>query len=93
MTLEIKGLEIPDADDLQKFKNGDWWFQWCCDCGLRHLWHFEIVRGKSPKSDEVHVRGCADEWATKARKRITKLMKPKKRKAAKPKKKLKRRKK
>lgn len=93
MAHQARGLEIPDAEDIDKRKSGDFLFLWCCDCGLRHIYHFEIIRGKTPEKDEVHIRSCRDDWATKARKKIAMLMKPKKRKTAKPKKRPKRKKK
>jgi len=49
-------------------ENEGWWFQWCCDCHLRHIFHFQIIRGKKPKDDYVIIRCERDDMATKLRK-------------------------
>ena len=60
-----KKLEsIPYASDPKVFKNGEWWFQWCCDCNLRHIWRFTILRGKSPKEDKIIAHFTRDQEPT-----------------------------
>ena len=61
-------IEFTDLKPIERFKSGDWLFQWCCDCGLRHIWYFEIVRGKKPEDDEVLLRCTRDNMATNLRK-------------------------
>ncbi len=67
-----KALEIPYAISPVEIGNNNLWCLWCCDCGLRHLYHFRIVRGKKPQEDRVVVSFDRDDWATKAKKAIDK---------------------
>jgi hypothetical protein len=30
-------------------------FQWCCKCKALHVWHFEIMRGKTEEDDYVII--------------------------------------
>jgi len=57
-------------EDVQKIKNGQWLFQWCCDCNLRHIWNFEIIRGKEPKDDYITARSTRDSFATQMRRKL-----------------------
>lgn len=66
-------LKIPQADNVFYIPTNAFWFQWCCGCGLRHIFNFEIVRGKTPEDDFICVRIAADEWATKARRKLKRL--------------------
>ena len=63
-----------------KFKTNDFFFQWCCDCMLRHVWVFKIIRGKKPEDDYVELQGTDDRLATYLRRKYKKnaiLKKPK----------------
>lgn len=42
--------------------------QWCCDCGARHIWHFSVVRDKTPEDDIIVISCFGDESGTKLRK-------------------------
>lgn len=43
--------------------------QWCCGCGLRHIWHFKIHEGdKSTKGNFIEINMMADDTGTKLRK-------------------------
>lgn len=68
-------LDIPYAERITTVHNNTSWFQWCCDCGLRHMYHFRIVRGETPADDRVEFTIERDDWATLARKTITRLKK------------------
>lgn len=39
----------------KKFKTGDCITQECCECSLRHIWIFKVIRGKTPQDDEVEM--------------------------------------
>lgn len=68
-------LDIPYTKKITVIYNNGFWCQWCCDCGLRHLYHFKIIRGKTPEDDRIEMIIDRDEWATLAAKTITKLKK------------------
>lgn len=55
--------------------NKDFMFQWCCDCGLRHINFVEIERGKKPKEDKVKLFVIRDDHATNYRKDYERLKK------------------
>ena len=42
--------------------------QWCCQCGLRHIWHFIVLRGKEEKDDEIYIDMFRDFKAERLRK-------------------------
>lgn len=48
--------------------NNDFLFQWCCTCKARHIWHFHIVRGKTPEEDYIELSVAGDPTSTKLRK-------------------------
>lgn len=50
-------------------------FEWCCDCGLRHIIYLEVQRGKKKEDDRILRYITDDRWATKARKELDKLYK------------------
>ena len=60
-------IKFYQMEQRQIIQNGEWLFQWCCDCKLRHIWQFEIIRGKTPKDDFIILRGTDDRMATKLR--------------------------
>ena len=68
-------LDIPYAKTITTVYTDNSWFQWCCDCGLRHIYHFRIIRGETPAKDKVEMTIERDEWATYAAKKIAKLKK------------------
>ena len=53
----------------------DFMFQWCCDCGLRHIHFCEIERGKKPKDDKVSLYLIRDDYATNYKKDYERLKK------------------
>ena len=54
--------DYPALYETQSFE-----FTWCCDCGLRHIWHFEII--KNEKGEQmIKISGTDDPLATKLRK-------------------------
>ena len=55
--------------------NKDFMFQWCCDCGLRHIHFIEIERGKKPEEDKVNLYLVRDDVATDYRKDYERLKK------------------
>ena len=59
-------------------ENKDFMFQWCCDCGLRHIHFAEIERGKKPKDDKVNLYLIRDDHATNYRKDYERLKKQQK---------------
>ena len=56
--------KIPYAKNPTTVKNNDFWYNWCCDCGLRHIYFVRVVRGKTPKQDKVEMFICRDDLAT-----------------------------
>ena len=63
-----KGIEIAQNPRVRYVGTNDFWFQWCCKCKLRHIWHIEVIRGQQPEDDIVKLTGANDEIATKLRK-------------------------
>lgn len=45
-------------------------YQWCCDCGTRHIWYFSIT-----DDGKIRVDLARDDMATKMRKELEKLIK------------------
>jgi hypothetical protein len=72
---------IKDTNNPMIFKDGEFWYQWCCNCYLRHIYLFKIIRGKKPKNDRVVVYLARDDWATNARRREKRHKKQIKRKS------------
>lgn len=48
--------------------NKGFMIQWCCKCHSRHIWHFNIIRGKKPKDDYIEISMVRDFGAEKLRK-------------------------
>ena len=42
-------------------------YAWCCTCGSRHVWTFEVLRGKSEEDDKIFINCVRDENAEKLR--------------------------
>jgi len=61
-------IDFPQFDKVEYVYNNDFMFQWCCTCGSRHVWHFHIERGKTPKDDYVEICCGRDPVAEKLRK-------------------------
>ena len=59
-------------------QNKDFMFQWCCDCGLRHVHFAEIERGEKPEYDKVNLYLVRDDAATDYRKDYERLKRKKK---------------
>ena len=59
--------KVADMDPVVRIPNNGFLFPWCCDCGLRHIWHFRVERGNSPEDDVVVLTGARDDYATKYR--------------------------
>ncbi len=55
--------------------NKDFMFQWCCDCGLRHVHFAEIERGEKPEDDKVNLYLVRDDYATNYKKDYERLKK------------------
>ena len=63
-------LILPDFENPEIFYNGGFWFNWCCDCGLRHIYLLKIIRGGRPDQDRVEIYCERDDWATEAKKTL-----------------------
>ena len=59
--------EIDDFEDGDSFEvyNGCVQYVFCCDCGLRHIYHYKIKRGSVSRDDTVKVTVWGDELGTK----------------------------
>ena len=51
-------------DRITNFATGEYNFFWCCDCNLRHILRYEVIRGKRPCDDVVRVETIPDFLAT-----------------------------
>lgn len=60
--------------------NREFLFEWCCDCGLRHVSFLEIERGKTIEQDTVNIFCVRDSIATNYRKDYERLKKKRKKK-------------
>lgn len=60
--------DFPECPPVFDLLSGGFFSQWCCKCGLRHIWHLEVIRGRKPEDDVIRVSGFCDETATKLRK-------------------------
>ena len=68
-------LDIPYTQKLTTVYHNGFWCQWCCGCGLRHIYYFRVIRGKTPKDDRIEMTIEMDGWATLAAKKIARLTK------------------
>jgi len=59
---KLKIREMPPTIEVD---NDGFFSQWCCDCGLRHIWHLHIERGKNPQKDFVTVSCFGDDSGTR----------------------------
>jgi len=71
----MKKVDFPYAERVFSIETNDFWFQWCCDCMLRHIWHFRVERGETPDKDRIVITGIDDRIATVLRKRYNKMIK------------------
>lgn len=60
--------DFPDLPPVLQINNDGFLSQWCCKCGLRHIWHFHVVRGKRPEDDIIYISGFCDDTGTELRK-------------------------
>lgn len=60
-----KKIKFPPCEDILFIEDGGWLFQWCCQCHLRHIWRFHIVKDKGKQY--IRMEGIADEKATELR--------------------------
>ncbi len=56
-----------NGNTMHKVLNRELEFEWCCDCHLRHVNIYKIVRGKTPKEDMVFIEGIRDDMGTELR--------------------------
>lgn len=62
--LEFKQIKLPIY-----LKNNSWYSQWCCKCGLRHIWNFKIHKGdKETEGDYIEINMWRDDMGTNLRK-------------------------
>jgi len=48
-------INIEELKNPTYLGNYGFMFQWCCKCKALHVWHFEIVRGKTEDDDYVVI--------------------------------------
>ena len=48
-------------------------YQWCCDCGLRHVWYFVM----SDDNKTLYIDVKRDDYATQLRKALKRIAKGK----------------
>jgi len=58
---------VPEMDDETKIPENRFYYNWCCDCGLRHVYYFRIEHDKDGKHVIV-LAGDRDDMATDLRK-------------------------
>lgn len=63
-------LDIPYIQSPTTVNNNGFWCQWCCNCNLRHIYFFRVIRGKKPEEDKIEMYIERDDWATLAMKKI-----------------------
>ncbi len=56
-------------------ENHSFQFEWCCDCGLRHINFYEVERSKKPEDDKIKVYCIRDNHGTDYRKDYERLKK------------------
>ena len=58
-------------DDVEYISDNGFLFQWCCDCHLRHIWHFEIMDDVRDKTGARAIKICGidDRVATEMRRK------------------------
>ncbi len=65
--------KIPYAPRPVVLGNNNFWYQWCCDCDLRHVFFIRILRGETPEKDVVELYIDRDDYATDAMEEIKRL--------------------
>ena len=64
----MKKIKFPPMKDIEHVANGGWFSQWCCGCGLRHIWHFNILEGDTTTGGQfIEIRGFQDDKGTELR--------------------------
>jgi hypothetical protein len=63
----MKDIRIEQSLRVRYVQTNDFWFQWCCGCRLRHIWHLEVIRGETPEEDIIKLTGADDQIATRLR--------------------------
>ena len=61
-TIKFEEMETPLYFNLM----GGFIYQWCCGCGMRHIWHIEVI--EENKKNYIKVDCAMDKQATKLRK-------------------------
>jgi hypothetical protein len=46
---------MKDLENPAYVENYGFMCQWCCKCKACHIWHFEIIRGKTEEKDYVVI--------------------------------------
>lgn len=58
-------IKFSSMDEVIFIEDDGWLFQWCCQCHLRHVWRFHIV--KSGRKQYIRMEGITDKVGTKLR--------------------------
>lgn len=48
--IKFNEMEFPLTLETNSFLS-----QWCCKCGARHIWYFDVMRQKKPENDLVFI--------------------------------------
>ena len=64
---------IPEAPEVMVLRTNGFLYHWCCYCDARHVWHFQVRRGRTPDEDEVVISVQYDEIGTKLMRRLKRL--------------------
>ena len=68
MTINFSEINFSELNFPMVLDSPATMFQWCCECGARHVWTFEVVRGDVEEDDSVYIN-CVRDWnAEKLRK-------------------------
>ena len=64
----MKKIKFNQVQNTEYVADDGWMFQWCCGCGLRHIWHFTIHDGDKRGGRFIEINGIDDRKGTELRK-------------------------
>jgi len=65
----MKKIKFDQMPDTIIVPDNGFLFQWCCGCGLRHIWHLQVIKSQKKKEPDVIIMsGVSDLKGTQLRK-------------------------
>ena len=59
---ELEPYQVVQGEKMV-FPDNGYWFHWCCNCDLRHIWNLKIVKYGNKRY--IEIKGTSDPLGTK----------------------------